>query len=206
MFFVCFVLPACAGRRAGGGVHDVSVMRGWCLGSAPRAVPRFLSLPEPAEARSRHRWRSDCSRVAPGPRNTAGRLRVRVAPLSPTTRITNTLVRAIGQQSRPIVLRGRHVMRCTACDAEAGGGASLVVCHTKQPPPTHQVCASRGLRQRRGNGKPLPEPQAAPTRRAERSDGLNVAAGDEHPVVAEKVPRHSNARVYSLSLRTLSSW
>ncbi len=38
-------------------------------------------------------------------------LRVWVAPLSPTTRITNTLVRAIGQQSRPIVLLWRHVMR-----------------------------------------------------------------------------------------------
>ena len=51
-------------------------------------------------------------RPALGPRSTAGRLGVRVVSLSlrPRGAITNTRVRAIGQQSRPIVLLGRHVM------------------------------------------------------------------------------------------------
>ncbi len=47
---------------------------------------------------------SERARAAPGPRSTASRLRVRLAPAVPTTRITNTLRRAIGQQSRPIGL------------------------------------------------------------------------------------------------------
>ncbi len=91
----------------------MSVMRSWCLGTAVLLAgsPSFASVPEPGGVPAKHRRKSDRSRVALGPRSTAGRLRGWVAPLSPTTRITNTLVRAIGQQSRPIVLRRRRVMR-----------------------------------------------------------------------------------------------
>ena len=113
----CFVLlfPACAGA-GGGACHDrVSCGVGASgLPSCWPAGPSFASVPEPGGAPASTEGGSDRGRVAPGPRSTADRLRVRVAPLSPTTRITNTLVRAIGQQSRPIVLLGRHVMRCTA--------------------------------------------------------------------------------------------
>jgi hypothetical protein len=53
---------------------------------------------------------SERGRAALGPRSTASRLRVRLAPAVPTTRITNTLRRAIGQQSRPIASYGRRVI------------------------------------------------------------------------------------------------
>jgi DNA-binding Lrp family transcriptional regulator len=54
---------------------------------------------------------NDRVRAAPSPRSTAARLRGRIVSRKLSTgRITNTRVRAIGQQSRPIVLLGRRVM------------------------------------------------------------------------------------------------
>ena len=105
----CLFQHALARRLADArSIHDCG-----CLGTAVLLAgsPSFESVPDqparleaPKEGATAAALRS--ARGVPQAGFASGSL-----PLSPTTRITNTLVRAIGQHSRPIVLLGRHVMR-----------------------------------------------------------------------------------------------
>ena len=168
--------------------------------ACPRAVPRFPSVAVPVRAPESTEGWSDRSRVAPGPRSTADRLCGRVAPLSPTTRITNTHVRAIGQQSRPISPPQASRYALTAARCRGRWWRSLRGLPDGLPP-THPSLLASGaaLANRRG--------QASRTR-CTRNQGEQSAPtecrhafGGGHSVVTENDPRAAKCPYFPVAPR-----
>lgn len=198
--FVLFVSSVRWSAR-GEGVHDLSVMRGWCLGPAQgqslvcRPCPDLAAHQQaPMEERPQPRGARPAEYRRP-----AARLGHSPVPYHPHNEHPHAGYRTAEPSDSP-PRASRYALYGWPWPAPQLSDAPGCLKNYPHPPIGLPIANPRArATARRCRGR-------TGTRSAGRSDRSDAAAGDIGPVVAEKVPRHSNARVYSLSLRTLSSW
>ena len=171
-FLFVLLFPRLCGSPAGW-----SIDHRWCLGpavlKAGRALVRVRARTRAVRQASTE-GRSDRSRVAPGPRSTAARLRVRVAPARSTIRITNTQRPAYrtAEPSDSPPPASRYALTAGRC--RAGAAASLVDCHAQTQLPYFPISA----RSPHGSGRSTPSRDKPLTARSDGRSPWRASRGE----------------------------